>query len=342
MKISPYLRPLVVLLSLGASGSLLQAETLQTPSGERGLRTEETAEGTCILDKQGDLLTCWPREQGHITDLRETTRGWVAAGHSLGFADRELFVIRDFGDGVERLAAPEEGEGVRGRPELVTDGARLVGLVWLEGSVQAELEIRAAEWLGGGWGSTMTVSPKGQGAQLAPAATVLDDGRWLLLWTAVDGQDDEVMWSLFDRGAWSSPLRVHEDNVMPDVMPVVVATPKGAIAAWSWLDGRDYRLRTAFFDGSSWRLDEPYAGRGGLEPHLERASGVFLLSFKTVEPEAWVACELDPWGRLLHRAAVPRASVARPTVEFAGNGVAFRWPGSSTQLEILATWDAER
>jgi len=340
--VRPYLRAFGALLWLCAFGSWLQAGVLQAPAGARGLRAEETPGETCIVDRDGGRLSCWPRVQGSITDLRETSRGWIAAGHSLGIAERRLFVVRDLGQGLEWLAAPAAEGVVRGRPELVADDTRLLGLVWLEGPVQEELEIRAAEWLGGDWGPAMTVSPRGDGAQLAPAATVLEGGAWLVLWTAVDGHDDELMWSLFGRGAWSTPVRVHEDNAMPDVMPTVVTSPQGAIAAWSWLDGRDYRVRTAFFDGRAWRLDEPYAGRGGLEPHLANVSGVFLLSFMTVEPGQWVACELDASGRLLHRAVVARQSGQRPVIDFIGNGVSFSWQGTETAREILATWDSER
>lgn len=315
---------------------------VQAPSGDHGWWAVESGGETCVSDRSGERVSCWA-DTGRLTDLREVTGGWIGAGRR---ADSEsLFLVRDHGKGVEHLAlpsAPLEASNVpRGRPNLVTDDTRLLGLVWLEGSTQAELQVRAAEWLGDGWNAPVTVSPTGPGSQVAPRVTVLGDGRWLLVWTAYDGEDDETVFSLFDHGRWSKPAPVHEDNDSPDILPTLVTTRRGAIAAWSWLDGRDYRLRTAFFDGTDWRVDPSSGGRGSLEARFVATSGAYLLGFETVVPEEWVAWEFDDTGRVLGWTSIPREGVERPLIDFVGNGALFRWPAGDAPREVTATWKRE-
>jgi hypothetical protein len=225
---------------------------------------------------------------------------------------------------------------------LVTDGARLLGLVWLEGGRQEELAVLFAEWLGDDWGPVGTVSPAGTGSQVAPTVTVLADGRWLVLWTAFDGSDDETMWSVLDGVRASAPARLHEDNETPDILPAVLATRRGAVAGWSWLDGRDYRLRIASFDGRSWRLEPPRPGRGADGPRLLAAGDTSLHVTSTVVPEEWLVLELGPRGEVLRRAAVPVDRPDPPIVESTGGGVVLRWPGDEPLVEIFVPWeDAE-
>jgi hypothetical protein len=100
-------------------------------------------------------------------------------------------------------------------------------------------------------------------------------------------------------------------------------------------------LRTAFFDGSKWRLDPVAPGRGAVDARLLATGATYLLTFQTVVPEQWVAYELDARGRVLHRAVAPGSTVGLPIVEFVGNGVAFRWPSGETAREVLAVWESE-
>ena len=325
-----------------AVGAVAAGGAMQAPTGDRGWRTVAAGGRTCVEDQTGADRNCLPQNIGQITDLRETEQGWVAAGQLPAANGRDVVLFRSTSKDIERLASLPEASVPRGRPRLATDGTRLLGMVWLEGASQAELEVRAAEWLGRDWGPVVTVSPVGPGSQVAPTVTVLDDGRWLLLWTAFDGQDDETLWSLYDGGLWSAPAAVHENNTTPDIVPTVLATRRGAIAAWSWLDGRDYRLRTAFFDGSSWRLDPPTGGRGAVDARLIATAGSYLLTLQTVVPEEWVTYELDAEGRQLRRAAIPNSSNERPTIHLEESGISFRWLGGELPRELLAPWETAR
>ena len=326
------------------AGGLVQ-DPLQAPSGAQGWWAAERGGETCVSDRAADRVTCW-QAGGTLTDLREIAGGWVGAGRLRDGGD-ELFLVRSEGEGLQGLPLPallalsEAAAAPRGRPTLVTDDTRLLGLVWLEGLTQAELVVRAAEWLGTGWSEPVTVSPVGPGSQVAPVVTVLADGRWLLVWTAFDGTDDETVWSVFDRGRWSAPTPVHDDNEAPDILPTLVTTRRGAIAAWSWLDGRDYRLRTAFFDGRRWRVDSPSGGRGSLEARFVATSGAYLLSFETVVPEIWAAWEFDDTGHVTGRAEIEQDDGPRPMVDRLGSGVAFLRPEGDVVRETAATWKPE-
>jgi hypothetical protein len=315
----------------------LAADTLQARAGTTGSYAWSEAGRACVGGGDDAAELCWALAPGgRLSDFAETVEGWAAAGYELAGEATDVFVVAGSDRGIERLPTLPSREALRGSPRLVVDDARLLGAVWLEGDSQPVLEVRAAEWLDGAWGPVTTVSPTGAGSQVAPDVTVLDDGRWLALWTAFDGKDDETAWSVYDGKSWSTSRPLHEDNDVPDIMPVVLSTAKGAIAAWSWFDGRDYRLRTAFFEGDSWRLEPALDGRGAGRARLFQTTGVHLLRYHTVVPEEWVGVELDSQGRILRRAAVEARRMEAPLVENAGWGVTFRWPQAGE--EVTAPW----
>lgn len=339
MKSSYRLAPAVLALFLMPWA--LQADALQPRASSHGWYAWVEAGRACVTNHGSPLEACWDLAPGgspggRLSDLAETADGWIAAGHSPTGEGMEVFLVRDRGRGLERLPTLPPGEAPRGRPRLVVDRQRLLGVLWLEGASQPALEVRAAEWLDGAWGPVATVSPAGVGSQVAADVTVLEDGRWLALWTVFDGADDETLWSVYDGTSWSSPSPLHEDNEVPDVTPAVLATPDGAIAAWTWFDGRDYRLRTAFFGGESWRLEPALRGRGASRPELVRSKGAHLLRYSTVVPEEWVVVELDDRGRVLRRAIFESATREAPLIDHAGWGVTLRWPLSGD--EVVAAW----
>ncbi len=323
------------LVSAAPSGA---AETLQSNPRASAFYAWEEAGRACVSDRSGEVESCWTLAPGgRLTDLAEVGTGWLVAGYEHGGEDTDVFVLAGGDREPERLPKLPAREALRGSPRLVADDARLLGIVWLEGDSQPVLELRAAEWLGSAWGPVVTVAPRGVGSQVAPDVAVLDDGGWLAVWTAFDGTDDETVWSLYDGASWSPSSPLHEDNEVPDVLPVVLPTRDGAVAAWSSFDGRDYRLRTAYFDGASWRLEPPLPGRGAGRAELFAATGGILLRYHSVVPAEWVAVELDPRGRVSRRAAVESSRLEAPLIEALGWGVRFAWPlsgrGSDCRLE---------
>jgi hypothetical protein len=242
------------------------------------------------------------------------------------------------GSGARPLPAPPSQEGLLrlGAVLLRNGDGRLAGMAWLEGDGLRSLEVRAAAWDGGRWEAPVRVSPAGPGSQLALSGAVLADGSWLLAWSAFDGQDDEILWSLRAAdGAWSSPRRLSADNAVPDVTPALTASGDGALVAWSRFDGEGYSLHLARFAGGGWRGERAVAPTGSVHPSFEGASGHRpLLLYRTVLPQAWSVLELDPAGRVLARATVP-SSLGRPDLTTgAGGDVRMRWPAAAREVAV--------
>ncbi|MFQ5528027.1 MAG: hypothetical protein ACE5GX_17440 [Thermoanaerobaculia bacterium] len=229
--------------------------------------------------------------------------GVVIAGDDQGSGDL-FFLYHRNGSTAELPTLPFQTEPLRTAPVLLTDGDRMEGVVWLEGTGQDDFSIRASIWNGSSWEHIEIVSPATGRAQLALASTVLDDGTWLVLWAGYDGTDDDIFWSRRVDGEWTSARRVHADNGVPDVLPTVIAHGDTAHAAWSFFDGADYRVRTARWNGSRWTTGETLDGRGTVKPELETRDGRSFVSYRSVEPEVWNLVELDRSGNTRARAFV--------------------------------------
>ena len=195
--------------------------------------------------------------------------------------------------------------------------------------------MRAAEWLGDGWGRVEEVSPQGpaaivRGAQLALTAAVLPDGDWLLMWAGFDGEDDEILWSRRRTRSWSAPRRLHGDNPVPDIKPTVIATGNGALAAWSVFDDYHYRLRVARLTGDTWSLEPVSGGKGSIDPQALRVADRLLVLHRSVIPNGWTLLELDRDGALLRRGFVDEATSYGPLVFPTASGdIELRWSGST-------------
>lgn len=246
--------------------------------------------------------------------------GHVVAGEDLAGGD--LFFVSQDGTGVEELPVPPKAGAVqRARPVLLTRYDRLDGAVWLEGDAERGFAVVAAAWNGTSWEEVETVAPPTGRPQLAPAAAVLADGTWLAVWAGYDGEDDEIFWSRRRHGVWSPARRVHGDNRVPDLLPSLIATADGdeLLAAWSFYDGNDYRVRTARFCEDGWRVEATLDGLGAGRTRWQKSGGRAFVVYRSVTPEAWTAVELAPDGSALHSARVETADERPPLVQ-AGSG----------------------
>lgn len=323
----------LVLAALAVTLAPAKAGAQATP---RVLQAGATASSVHLVDT-GGLLVIGRGEESlefelpaatRVDDVAPTTDGWVAAGRYSTGAGGELLILRQKGDEITLLPVPPGKEDrIRGTPAVLTTGRRLVGLAWLEGTRQDDLTVRAATWDGNGWSQPEMVSPRGPGAQLALRGTMLDDGSWLLVWAAVDGQDDDVWWSRRTESGWTAPSRVHADNAVPDIQPAVSAVPGGAVVAWSAFDGGHYRIRVARFDGSEWTEKTIESGRGAVQPTWQRHAGGWALLYSSVEPAAWSVVDFDGRARVKRRAAIPHPRPDRPLLEWTSEGrPRLRWP----------------
>ena len=231
---------------------------------------------------------------------------------------RRLVVLEGSGSEMKELETPAVLDRAQLRePLLLADSGGLLGLAWIEGKAPRGQMIRLASWTAGGWSEPLTVSPRGPGSQMALSAVVLRDGSFLLAWAAFDGQDDEILWSRWDAsGTATRPTRLSEDNAVPDVTPHLWPTPDGgALAAWSRYDGREYRLRLASFDGTSWSRPQAVGPRGSLYPTFQAGlRGEPILLYQQAVPRGWYAAELDDQDRIARLAGVETPRNDRPAL----------------------------
>ncbi|MGB6848754.1 MAG: hypothetical protein WBG05_11195 [Thermoanaerobaculia bacterium] len=325
---------LLMVSSPGAAGDLVQA----TNDGSLYLlgRGETARLGVAGSDEQVLELPAGAR----VYELVATIDGWVATGSLPSENGFDLLVMQDREGGRHTLAPPAGRQGrYRVQAVALVDEGHLAGVAWIEGDQQEVFEVWAAVWDGANFGEPEVVSPVGPGAQLALEGAVLDDGSWLLVWAAVDGEDDEIMWSVRREESWSTPSRLHSDNHVPDVTPALVAIDGGALAAWSWFDGNDYRLRMARFDGEGWSLPEVFGEKGSLEPGFTVHGESVRLLYKTIAPPSWTLEEIDRTGAKTRRAVWSGDITERPLV-LGGDEVdaGLQWPQGSGDLDAGRKW----
>lgn len=324
---------------------------LAGPAGAAEELFQARAEGQPVVLAAGERST-WVEEGGArasvelpvgawVNRVEALEDGWVAGGSRTFGERRELFLIGRRGERTAEIAPPpSEGMANRHGAVPLVDAGRLVGAAWLEGEAPSSLSVRAAAGDETGWSRIETVSPSSLGSQLALSGSVLDDGRWLLVWSLYDGEDSETFWSLrgYD-GAWTEPAHLNPPNSVHDIAPAVVATATGALAAWSELDGRDYRLRLFSFRGGEW-IDSGYrGGRGSLYPSFLRSGSGAVLLYRTVELRGWTALELGEDGAPRRRALVANESRGRPVVDHVDGELVLR-PLSPAAGGVFETvWD---
>ncbi|HVR29242.1 MAG TPA: hypothetical protein VMS86_06865 [Thermoanaerobaculia bacterium] len=284
--------------------------TLQASLSGRFYALVDRGDRHWTLVEEGRAPILLPGEQGEVYDaLIAIDGGWLAAGHRPASSGpgRELVLLRGGDGSLDLLPVPPAGGETLLSPRPLVEDGELVGLAWLEGSDARTLGVRAATWSGAGFAPAAWISPpSGAGSQLALSAAVLRDRSWLLVWSAFDGGDDEILWSVRggpDGPGWSTPARLHADNAVPDITPVVAATWRGAVAAWSRYEAGHYRVRVARFHDGAWRGEERLGGPGSVFPFFvadEAARGPSLV-FPTGVEGWWELVELGGSGQVTAR-----------------------------------------
>ena len=271
-----------------------------------------------------------------IHALEPIGAGWLAAGHRATADGTELLLIEESEGTIQSLPVPQVlGASLSGQPILLIRDDSLAGLVWAAGNELRGLEIWAAEWLHGKWGEPELVSPQGPGSQLAPRAVVLEDGSWLVVWAAVDGEDEEIVWSRRSQAEWTKPERVTADNAVPDITPRLLSIDRGAILFWSWYDGNDYRMRTSRFLDGNWTEISTFGEKGSLYPTVIQTDEGGLLLYKTVEPASWTVLALDRQGVAGRRAVVTDDSEDRPLLAIdESKGALLRWQAADGRFDL--------
>jgi hypothetical protein len=276
---------------------------------------------------EGDARSYGLAADEELIEIAQTRDGWVAAGRRLAEGRSRLFLVEEGTQGFRRLPEPRSsGAALQIRPRLLTRDGRLDGLVWLEGDIPTKLTVRASSWSGADWTAARTVSAEGPGSQTGLSSATLRDGGGILVWSAFDGNDDEILFSRSSGDGWSPPKRLTEGNRVPDVAPTVIATKRGALAAWSRFNGDDYDLVVSRLRGGRWSEPRVLARNGALFPQFVRMDGGTYLLYRSAKPRGWGVIELGPGGGIARRAEFLETDSPRPSVELDGSAVNLRWP----------------
>jgi len=283
---------------------------------ESGLRVERAGRSARLALPDGAA----------IDQIAAVGSGWIATGTRPAGDRLDLYLVQQTAAGQVELPPP--GDAVarfRERPAPVLASAALTGVAWLEGDDRQSYAVRFAPWLGAGFGAPVEIAPPGPGSQLALSATALDDGRTLLVWSAFDGEDDEIQASVGDGRSWSKPIPVGVANGVPDITPVAVAVPGGALVTWSRFDGEEYRLALARFDGRSFReIGEP-GPPGSIDPMFAAGGSAPRLVWFDARSDAWVLSDVGSDGRMSERARVAGPIDDPPVVAVAKDRATFRF-----------------
>lgn len=331
----------VCALLMFATGGLGQAT--RTIDAGSGLYAQQVFGRALIREPAGEVSELSLPPGTSLRRLESLETGWIAAGIVESPGTSDLFLLHNE-KGLRRpFPTPQNqaGDPLRSDPVPLVENGQLVGLAWLAGLGVRETAVYASLWSGVDWAPAQLVSPPGPGTQIALAGTVLADGSWLLVWSAWDGNDDEIVWSRREEGSWSAPLPLHPANDRPDIVPTVVATGRGALAAWSSSDGATYRVRLAGFENGEWRELELRGSAGSVRPGLTATGDGALLLFRSVVPPSWTLYALDQRGVPLGRAVFEVETAFRPgLVPRAGTAPALEWPGAEveTPVRMEAEW----
>lgn len=278
------------------------------------------------VERGGRATRIAPPAGAAIDQVVAAGAGWVATGTRPAGDRLDLYLVQQTAAGMIELPPP--GDPVarfRERPAPIVAGNAFAGVAWLEGADRQSYAVRFAPWLGAGFGAPVEVAPPGPGSQLALSATALDDGRTLLVWSAFDGEDDEIHASVGSGPTWTKPAIVGVANGVPDITPVAVAVPGGALVAWSRFDGNEYRVALAKFDGARFHeIGEPGAP-GSIDPSFVAGGATPRLLWYDARSDAWVLSEIAADGRQSERARIAGPNDDPPAVAVSGGRATFRF-----------------
>ena len=306
-------RPLALLLAAALAAPALAApQLLSAGPAESALHLRVESGGASVEGAgRGPAVRLVLPAGAGVDGFFSLRGGWLAVGTAPVVGGRDL-ALWTGGEAQAAALPPPPGRrgAVRAFPVPLLRDGELAGLAWLEGEAADRFAVWASEWEGGRWSAPAVVAPPGAGSQLALTGAVLADGTWALAWSAYDGEDDEVLWSLRRNGRWAPPRPLAPGNDVPDVTPALRADADGALLAWSRYDGNDYRLLVARLDGNRWTPPREVGSAGTVLPRWEGEE----LVFRDAAHGTWVAASLDGNDRLHLEAVTAAPAEPRPVL----------------------------
>lgn len=328
------------LVSAVPAAHTAEIEVLQPVESRSSLVLESTL-GKARVEGRGMAPQRVPlRADERLSAIVETRQGWTAAGIREEDEGSQIIVFERNQGGTRRVATPgQQRHPLRVRPNLAVQREELQGMAWLEGTDLLSLSVRAADRSGDDWDEVAVVAPPARGSQTGLVNAVLPDGRWLLVWSAFDGTDDELLWSVGKRQDWALPRPVAKRNNTPDIMPALASTTQGAVLTWSRLLDGEYRLMLSRFDKGSWSRPQVVGPPGSLDAGFAFDGNRLFLVYRHAWPRGWAISEMTSQGTGDRIAIILDDSGSRPAlISTSGEGVELRWPDrqrQSVRWEIL-------
>ena len=313
-------------------------ELVQPSASQHGI-VLRTARGQARIEGpagHSSRLSLHPDEL--LTTVAETRGGWTVAGTRDVDLGRQVVLLRRDFAGTTRFAAPvPQRYPLRLRPILMVRQEDFEGLAWLEGVDLTSLSVRTANRSGNDWGEISIIAPPARGSQTGLTGTVLEDSTWLIVWSAFDGEDDEILWSRGSADRWQKAQRLGHNNRVPDITPAVVAVDGGALLAWSRVVKGHYQVMMSRFDGTDWTPPQDLGPPGSLEPGFVARDSTMLLVYRLAWPRAWAVADLRSSGRIERWSTVAEESGTRPVVrDFSDSSLELIWPGRPART---ARWE---
>jgi lysophospholipase L1-like esterase len=213
------------------------------------------------------LVGAAPSSAAVLMDLR----GFAAATAP----DGRVWLVWAAGDGLDSELSYSQWNGrdwssprvVHANPDAWDSNPSLAfaadGTAWLAWTVSnREMSgIYASHWAGTGW-SRPEVVPAGKWTDVdEPTLAAAPDGTLWLAWVGFDGEDDGIVASHWDGGAWSSPQQVsadEDDASLYDRQPRLVVGEGGeAWLVWTGHQvGVDDEIYASRWTGSTWTPEQ--------------------------------------------------------------------------------------
>ncbi len=274
------LRLTLTLLAWAGAAPGFAAEGLTAYRGQDWAHLQSTTEQAILwlgperaVELPATVAPAGPVRYDDLVLLGRTPEGaqeWAAAGVSLSGNGPRLLLYGGREGRIRAVSPPQRPPGAIQIASVrwlgAAEGEPLRALAWLEATRPRAQEVWLSPYRDGQFETAVRLVGAGPGSQTALDAAVLADGSWLLVWSAFDGVDDELVWRQGQPdGSWAGG-RVSPDNRAPDITPRLLVTADGAAVAWSRYDGRVYRVRTAHFEQGVWREESWAAPPDSLYP----------------------------------------------------------------------------
>jgi len=110
-------------------------------------------------------------------------------------------------------------------------------------------------------------------------------GEVWLFWAGQLRNHDEILYTVYDRGAWTKTSTLNQSPDVPHINPSVVTDDRGFIhAVWSAYDGEDYELYYSTWSGLQWSPERKVTDN----IHTADVSPCMTLFYGEVPAVAWI------------------------------------------------------